>query len=320
MGIRILLFSAAVLGLVLALGAVFTLWRTQRTESQYPPVGQLHELAEGVLHYYQTGTPAVGTPTLILLHGASTNLNDFYALTAEFPDHLHWVSVDRPGAGYSTRRSGGWMNPAAQAASVMALQKSLNISQAIWVGHSLAGSLVMTGLQEYPQHVIGGVMLAGAAYSWDGGVDLIDHLPAVPVVGPLLTHSLIAPAGSAKFDAGIATAFAPDPVPPHYRQRSAIDLYLRPAQFTTTASDIANLSGYFEARSDSYADISQPVLLIHGDADTIVAAWNHADRLIDVLPNATYHRLPNTGHQPHHVYPRRVAQWISDFVDTIKTP
>lgn len=177
----------------------------------------------------------------------------------------------------------------------------------------------MTALKEYPQQVVGGVMLAGAAYSWEGGVDMIDHLPGIPMIGPLLTHSLITPIGRAKFDAGIETAFAPNSVPTHYRKRSAIDLYLRPAQFTATASDISNLSAYLAGRSGGYGDISQPVLLIHGQADTIVAPWNHADRLINVLPNAVYHRLPNTGHQPHHVYPQQVAEWITEFVAGLTT-
>ncbi len=316
MGFRILILGAGLITLTLLAGAVFTFWRTGWVEEQYPPSGQFLEVPGARLHFQISGTASKELPTLFLLHGASTNLNDFNALLKNLPPELHVVRVDRPGAGYSVQHGGGWMDPAQQTQAVIALQQSLNISRAVWVGHSLAGSLVMTGLADYPQQVAGGVMLAGAAYSWEGGVDFIDHLPAFPVLGPVLTHSVISPAGALKFEQGIESAFAPNPVTEDYRSSSAIDLYLRPSQFAATARDVSNLSDYFTQRTGEYSRITQPLLLIHGDEDTIVPAWNHADRLIKALPSATYHTLAQTGHQPHHVHAQAVSDWIMGFLSS----
>ncbi len=311
---KLLTWTAIITGLLLLSGAAFTAVRTSRVEAAHPPVGDYMQQPEVRLHYTVTGQPTAGQPALILLHGATTNLNDFFSIRDRLSASMQVVAVDRPGAGYSRQTGSEWMNPAAQARAILSLQAELGITRAVWAGHSLAGSVVMAGLLNAPEQVVGGVMLAGAAYPWEGGVDLINHVPAVPLLGPVVTHSLIAPAGTLRLESGIENGFAPDEVIPAYRERSAIDLYLRPGHFAATARDIRRLSEYLAEPSQRYGGISQPVLLIHGDADTIVPAWNHADRLVEVLPSATYHRLPGTGHQPHHVHADKVAGWIESFM------
>ncbi|MEM7705132.1 MAG: alpha/beta hydrolase [Pseudomonadota bacterium] len=313
--LKLLIWTTIFAGLLLLSGAAFTAARTSRAEAAHPPVGAFMQQPGVRLHYRVTGPATPGKPALFLLHGATTNLNDFFSLTDRLSASLQVVAVDRPGAGYSHQTGTQWMNPAAQAQAILALQLELGIPRAVWAGHSLAGSVVMAGLLDAPEQVVGGVMLAGAAYPWDGGVDWINHVPGVPVLGPLVTHSLIAPAGSLRLDSGIINGFAPDPVIPSYRERSGIDLYLRPGHFAATARDIRQLSEYLVEPSRRYGEITQPVLLVHGDADTIVPAWNHADRLVEVLPAVTYQRLPGTGHQPHHVHADRVAGWIETFID-----
>ncbi len=51
----------------------------------------------------------------------------------------------------------------------------------------------------------------------------------------------------------------------------------------------------------------KPLLMIHGKMDDVVPAWNHADRLMKLLPQAEPVELPETGHAPHHVRTEEVA-------------
>lgn len=297
------------LALVLA-GVVFTQWRSQWSERRFPAHGRFFEHPAARIHYTDRGQGS----TIILLHGASTQLRDFFAIEPGLSARYRVICVDRPGSGYSEYRQRDWLDPAQQAAIVLALMDALEIDQAVWAGHSLAGSVVMAGLLEAPRRVRGGILLAGAAYPWEGGVDLIDHLPGYWLIGPLLTHALIAPAGHLFLQPGLQSAFAPERPTGDYRQRSGIDLYLRPRQFAATARDIRSLSEFLQGQSRRYDQLTQPLLLIHGDADDIVPAWNHADRLIRIRPDARYHVIEGGGHQPHHVHAERVVRWIDQFM------
>ena len=297
---------------VIVLGALLTLWRTHWAEARFPALGQFFELPQVRLHYTDQNR-ASGNGTLVLLHGASTNLRDFHTLSLALGVHQRVISIDRPGSGYSTQKSRAWLDPAAQAAAIMELLQALGITESVWVGHSLAGSIVMAGLLNHPERVRGGVLIAGAAYPWNDGVDFINHLPGYMIVGPLVSHTLIAPLGHLRLDGGLSQAFAPEIVLDGYRDTTGIDLYLRPAQFAATGRDVRLLSDYLTEQSKRYTQITQPMLLIHGDSDDIVPAWNHADRLIELLPQARYHRIAGGGHQPHHVHAAQVAAWIREF-------
>lgn len=171
----------------------------------------------------------------------------------------------------------------------------------------------MAGLLKFPHEVTGGVLLSGAAYHWQGGVDWSNHVADIPVVGQLFTYAALMLAGRLLMDKIIAVAFLPNQPSPNYRQRTGIDLVLRPSQFTLNGRDVRLLSDFLEQQSEQYPTIRQPLLMIHGREDDIVPAWNHANRLIDLLPQAVLSELPGTGHAPHHVHTDEVASQIARF-------
>ncbi|MEM9531893.1 MAG: alpha/beta hydrolase [Pseudomonadota bacterium] len=321
--IRLIFWTLAGLSLLLLSGALITWQHKLRVEARFPPVGHFFAVDGLRLHYQVRREAAPGAATLVFLHGASTNLRDFGPLLAALDGgSIGLVSVDRPGAGYSTQNRPDWVNPGLQADAIAALQRELKLERAVWVGHSLAGSVVMAGLLRHGGEpgVSAGVLLAGAAYDWTGGVDLVNHLPAWPGLGPLLTHSVVTPMGLFALNGGIRNAFAPEPVTANYRERSGIGLYLRPGQFAATARDVRLLSDYLRRQSEGYQGIEQPVLIIHGAKDDIVPAWNHADRLVKVLPRSVYYPIAGGGHQPHHVHTDQVADWIQAFTADLNDP
>jgi pimeloyl-ACP methyl ester carboxylesterase len=267
------------------------------------------------MHYTDSGNAnGADAPPVVLIHGASTSLRDFHAsLVAPLAGSHRVIAVDRPGHGYSDRPRGDWVSPAEQARLIHDLLGELGVEQPILVGHSWAGTVVLAYLLRYPDEAAGGVLLAGASHPWDGGVAWYNELAGIPVVGPLFAHMMPLTLGRAAIDGGIASVFAPQMPAADYRRRTGVALALRPDSFLANAEDLRRLSPFLEQQSAHYGYIRRPLLLITGSADTIVPAWNHAERLVDQAPNAELVRLPGVGHALHHVARDRIAALIDDF-------
>lgn len=304
--IRLLLIVLAFTG-ALALYSAYGAWRV---EHDYPPVGQFVDAAGLRLHHIDTGN---GTP-VVLVHGASTTLRDFTtSLVPRLSQQHRVLAFDRPGHGYSDRPAGAWPDPADQARYLRTALAELGVSQPLLVGHSWSGSLVLAYLLNYPDHATGGVLLAGASHPWKGGVDLTNGIGGIPFLGKLFAHTLIYPGGQLLLDNAITHVFHPESPVPDYIRRTGIMLALRPGNYLSNAEDMRRLRDYLEYQSRKYAQIDRPVLLIHGTEDHIVPAWNHTDRLIEILPDAGVVRLDGVGHALHHTRTEHVAHLISDF-------
>ena len=299
----------AVLAMILVL-FIYSRWEISRIEMQYPPIGEQVQLDGFQMHYIDKGSG----PALVLIHGSTTTLRDFNTSIFEpLTRHCRVVAFDRPGHGYSTYPAQFWMDPEAQAVAIHDALQQLGIERAVWVGHSWAGAIVMAGLLKYPNELTGGVLLGGAAYPWKGGVDWSNHIADTPIVGHLFANVALVPLGRLLMDETIATAFLPNQPPANYRKKTGIDLVLRPSQFIVNGRDVRLLSDFLKKQSKRYSMIDQPLLIIHGSEDDIVPAWNHADRLVKLLPQADFSELPATGHAPHHVRTIKVARLIADF-------
>jgi pimeloyl-ACP methyl ester carboxylesterase len=309
--------------LLIAFGVLagFTQLEARRLESLHPPVGDFIDVDGVRLHYSVTGPADADTAPIVLLHGASTSLLDFHTSLQPALAETHRVlAVDRPGHGYSARPNGGfaaaagdWPDPATQAHLVHELLLELGIERPVIVGHSLAGAVVLAYLLAYPDDAAGGALLAGGSHPWEGGVDWYNDLAGVPVLGRLFAYTMPLTLGRLQLDAGLAAAFAPNTPPPGYVRRTGVELTLRPETFLANAEDIRRLSPFLERQSAHYAYIRRPLLLLTGDADGVVPAWNHADRLVEQTPLAELVRLPDVGHGLHHVATDTVAALITDF-------
>lgn len=304
------LFGSCVALVAVAGSLLYSRWESSRLEALYPPLGERLQLDGFRLHYVDDGEG----PAIVLIHGASTNLRDFTAtIFRPLTRYCRVVAFDRPGHGYSTYPSKFWMNPEDQATAIQDALKRLGIERAVWLGHSWAGAVVMAGLLKFPHEVTGGVLLSGAAYHWQDGVDWPNHLVDLPLVGPLFSRAVLMPVGLLLMDKKISAAFRPNRPPPNYRQRTGVDLVLRASQFTINGRDVRLLSDFLVQQSERYSKIEQPLLMIHGHEDDIVPAWNHADRLTQLLPQAVLSELPATGHVPHHVRTGEVVRQVAQF-------
>jgi len=310
-------WSVALLVALLGGSAAYTQVTAWRAESAHPPIGRFAAVDGLRVHYTDQGQ---GRP-LILVHGASTSLLDFHASIAGPLAARHRVIVaDRPGHGYSERPAAAWPNPLAQAHIIHGLAQALGVERPMLVGHSWAGALVLAYLLAYPDEAAGAVLLAGGTHPWEGGVAWYNDLAGVPVLGSLFAYTVGGALGPLAIDGGVAEVLSPDPVPDGYRSRTGVDLSLRPRTFLANAEDVRRLSPFLAEQRAGYARIQVPLLLITGDADDLVPAWNHADRLILEAPRARQVVIPGAGHGLHHSRVDLVVGLIEDFVaETVET-
>lgn len=303
------------LGLLLLL-AVGSHLGQRLIERRYPPLGDFVEVDGLRLHYVMAGEG----PPLILLHGANSNLRDFYSrLMPLLTPHYRVIAFDRPGYGYSERPR-EWPDPARLAQLVLDGAQTLGVDRPLLVGHSWAGSVVMAALVEMPQRVAGGALIGGVAGHWAGPIDWTYSVGDLPLLGPLFARTLVYPVGQLLIDGGVTRVLAPNPVPEGYAQDIAVPLALRPRGFLNNVEDMNRLSEYLQTLSPRYDQIQSPLLLIHGEADELVPWWNHGRRLLPVIPQAQVTLLPEVGHAPHHSHPQAVVSALQAFYPDSTAP
>ena len=316
MGYTRLLMLFGVLMLLLLGSLVHGYSLTQTVEREHPPVGEFVIVDDLRLHYFDTGksNSKNGESTVVLLHGASTSLLDFRQnlLTSLSPSH-RVLAFDRPGLGYSDRAK-TWADPAEQARLIIQGLKQLGVDEAVWIGHSWAGSVVLAALLDHPEQVTAGVLLAGASHPWDSGVSWHVALSNQPVIGWLFNHLIVPIAGPRSLEGAVQSVFNPDLVPDGYIEATGIRLSLRPQTFGHNAMDVYRLSNWLQEQSARYESVTQPLLLITGTADTVVPSWNHAARLSASVPTAVWHRLNGAGHALHHSRPEEVVSQVQHFL------
>lgn len=305
--------SVVLAGALVLLG-LYTAVATARVERAYPPLGDFVS-AEGVrLHYVERGP--IDAPTVVLLHGASASLRDFEAsILADLALDHRVIAFDRPGYGYSDRPNGAWPDPAVQAGLIRGALQALGVEQPVLVGHSWSGAVVLAYMLNHAENTAGGVLLAGAINSWEGGVSWFNNVAGWPVIGPVFVRTVVFPLGQLVLNSAVTSVFAPDEPTPGYLKRTGAALALRPGAFRSSAEDVRNLNGFLARQSERYDEISGRLLLITGDADKTVPAWNHTAPLAARLPQADRVDLPGVGHALHHSRSDKIADLIRGFAE-----
>ena len=94
----IVVAALAVLALVTQAGV----WLAQRA---HPAKGRMVEVAGGALHIVDIGPRDAAGPPIVMLHGASSNLEAMRQPVGErLAKHRRVILIDRPGHGWSTPR------------------------------------------------------------------------------------------------------------------------------------------------------------------------------------------------------------------------
>jgi pimeloyl-ACP methyl ester carboxylesterase len=244
------------------------------------------ELGPGTVHYYDTG-PADGL--VVFWHHGTPNLGD--PPEPLFRDGLRWVSFDRPGYGGSTANEG--RDIASAAGIVEAIADVLGIDRFAVMGYSGGGSHALACAALLPERVLAVASMGGIA---PYGVQGLDWFAGMADPGSLRA----ALQGRAAKEAHEAT----NDGEPAFIQAD-FDALAGPWGWLGRVAGKANEGGpggliaddlaYVAPWGCDPADVTAPVLLMHGEKDAIVPSA-HSRWLAGRCPAAELRLTPDDGH------------------------
>jgi pimeloyl-ACP methyl ester carboxylesterase len=306
---------AVVVVVALAILALITQAGVVAIQRSYPAQGQIIEVAGATLHIVEIGPREAAGPPIVMIHGASANLESMRQPLGEMLAANHRVIlIDRPGHGWSTRAHEEDSTPAIQGRMIGEALEKLGVGPGILVVHSWAGALGAWMALEYPQRVAGLVMLAPVAYPWPGGVGWYNNLVTTPLMGPLLAYTITLPLGTFLTGPGARNVFLPQAMPPDFVSDTATPLLLRPREFLVNARDLVTLKAAVAEQAPRYGEIAAPTVVISGDSDNTVSPRIHSRPFAASVPNAKLIVLPGVGHMVQNAAPERVMREIEAMI------
>jgi len=145
------LFVAALVMLALATQAGVAV-----IQHRFPAQGKAIEVTGATLNVLDIGPRDAAGPPIVLIHGASSNLE---AMRRPLGDrlalHHRVILIDRPGHGWSSPASEETSTPAAQGRMIEEALQKLDTGPVILVVHSWAGALGARMALDYPARVAG---------------------------------------------------------------------------------------------------------------------------------------------------------------------
>ena len=302
---KLAIFLAVVAALALITDALAAR-REAAIAAAFPPLGRIVLVNGSKVHALTQGQG----PDLILIHGASGNLRDLLPLIALLAPHYRVTAFDRPGLGWSDPIAEG-TSLKAQALHLSAAADQLGLRDPILLGQSYGGSVALAWALYAPLKPRALVLVSSPALPWPGKLDpwyrltdtWLGQTIAIPLVAAFVPDAYI--------DQTITAIFAPDPVPNGYLATIGAGLSLRRAALLTNTAQVNGLRDQIVTQSALYPDLTLPVELIHGTADTIVPLTIHAQPLSLILPHAHLTVLQGAGHMPHHSHPGVILDAIA---------
>jgi pimeloyl-ACP methyl ester carboxylesterase len=302
----------------LAILALITQAGVLALQRAYPAQGRMIEVAGATLNVVDIGPRDAAGPPVVMIHGASSNLEVMRRPLGDMLAKNHRVIlIDRPGHGWSTRTRTVDSTPAIQAAMIDEALQKLGVGPAIVVVHSWSGALGARMALDYPGRVAGLVMLAPVAYPWPGGVGWYNKAVTTPVVGPLLAYTITLPLGLLLTEPGARGVFLPQIMPDGFVNDTATPLLLRPRAFLANARDLVTLKAAVAEQAPRYADIRVPAVVISGEIDKTVSPNRHSRPFAKAVPNAKLIMLSDVGHMVQNAAPELVISEIEAMIDKI---
>jgi pimeloyl-ACP methyl ester carboxylesterase len=255
------------------------------------------ELSDGrTQHYYDTREGESDTRTAVFWHHGSPNVGSppepLFRAAAD--NGLRWVSYDRPAYGGSSPNPGRDM--ASAAADVAAIADALGIGRFAAVGHSGGGPHALACGALWPERVIAVVSMSAPAPFDAEGLDWFAGWSRSGVA-----EQRAARAGRAALEAYLPTADF-DPQTFTAGDQAALEgrwAWLADVAEQAMAKDDEGMVDDLLAGAQPWgfapADITVPVLILHGDQDRMVPSA-HGEWLAAHCPAAELRLAPDAGH------------------------
>lgn len=296
----------AAVGVALGGAALFNSLAARRTERDNPPRGHFATVGGVRLHYLDRGA---GRP-ILLLHGNGASSAELEAsgIVARLALSNRVIVPDRPGYGYSDRPRGTLWTPERQAEILGELLATLDVQDAVVVGHSW-GTLVAVALALAEPKRVKALLLVSGYYYPSARLD-VPFLsgPAVPVVGDLLAQTVAPLVARAILPALLGKMFRPLPVDRRFLARYPLAMSFRPEQIRASAEETAYMIPAAGALSRRYGELELPIVIMAGECDRIVDTRRQSVRLHGELPTSALALVPGVGHMVQYAECEAIAR------------
>lgn len=250
-----------------------------------------------------------GARTVLLLHGFAASLHTWDDLIPLFPPSeftLHLL--DLKGHGNSAKPAAGDYSAIHNARLTTAYIRSRGLGDVSIIGHSYGGLVGLLTAMDCPN--VTRLILIGSP-GFPQRIPRFMRLLRLPFIGPLLMSAIPAEKIARR---GLEVVF-------HRHERitkSLIERYAdgyRPkgaarALSNTVRQILPRNAGKIVAR---YRALSIPVLLLWGEHDRVVKAWQ-GEQLRGELRRSRLVMIPDCGHNPHEERPETTFVLIRDFI------
>src|SRR5260370_36752694 len=163
--ISVVVVAALAILALIAQAGVLALQRAYRAQ------GKTIEVAGAKLNVVDIGPRDAVGPPIVMIHGASSNLEAMRRPLGDmFAKNHRVILIDRPGHGWSTRARAQDSTPAIQGRMIDEALEKLGVGPVILVVHSWSGALGARMALDYPKRAAGLWILPPVAYTWRGGV------------------------------------------------------------------------------------------------------------------------------------------------------
>ena len=291
--------SAIALDLVIAfvvIGGlvVFAFVAERWIERAVPPQGRILELDGERLHVLDAGSG----PPLVMIHGLSGQMaNLTHSLLERLAMNFRVVAFDRPGSGYSPRRSGSPAGLAAQAASLATAIRALKIERPTIVGHSLGGAVALKLALDHPDCVGALALVAPLTHAVQKPPLIFEGLA---IRSPLLRHVLYwtvaAPSVLLTRNWGARLVFAPEAPPQDFATAGGGLLAMRPSNMNAASEDMNAVNDDLVSMPARYGTLHLPVGVLFGRDDPILDWRSQGDALKAEIPGLDLELVDGAGH------------------------
>jgi pimeloyl-ACP methyl ester carboxylesterase len=274
-----------------------------------PPAGRFLDLNGVRLHYVERGS---GDP-LVLLHGNGSMIQDFESsgLVDLAAKSYRVIVFDRPGFGHSDRPRNVVWTPDAQAQLIKDALDRLRISNAIVLGHSWGASVAVALALKFPGLVRGLVLASGYYYPTIRADVVASAAPSLPVIGDLLSQTVLPLISRATWPMAMAKIFGPKSVPAKF-EGFPKEMALRPSQIRAAAAESTMMIPDAFRTRYQYANLKMPVVIIAGDKDGLIDTDTQSARLHTDITQSSFHRLSGNGHMIQQTATDKLMSAISE--------
>lgn len=251
---------------------------------------------------------------ILMVHGLGGSSYSFQALAERLQEAGYLVALaDLPGFGYSDRSlvyDHSQTNRAADLWQVLAEydQSDPALAGLAWhlAGHSMGGGTV-TAMALAPKATLGGLILIDPALVSRPGKasSLMQFRPVKRWLEVWLEHIVARRFAMRYF---LSSAYGQPATP------EQVSGYLKPLQLPGTARALSGLPDWPQTIGpDSLSDIDQPILVLWGEADTVVPP-EKLGLLQQAQPKLTSHLIAGAGHCPMETHTDTVFELLSDWL------